>query len=903
MPFTKFTRTELEELLCRFPLPVEGRAFVDAAFEAPSRNVQGTTRNMVSEIQCPKMDCFAQSEGGTTERPAVFDYIFNNDVLGYLDQAPPIELDYVGKGGRRIRTPYRCDFLVFYRSRGCVLEEWKPADAVETLPLARQGRYEHNPSGRLKSPPAERAAQQLGIHYVVRTSDEISENRFLNHKHLFAYLEPEAEPINRPKLDAITALFRDCSYLGYKEALERAKVDSDGINWAVAHGHVTIDMDRILLSQPQEVIVFRDPSALEAYRAAMGNPSGLPRVAFAPELFGPGDYFVFDGRRLRITLVGYGSLHATNENNHYLTLPLRQVEMAYLRGELVLEPGTDRRKAGDALRLKHASPSQIEAATRRLQIIQKLGNDEPLATGEKQYSERTLRRWRASIAQAQTAGMSAIEALIDDRTNQGFRGTHIDSALSTGIDARIEQALRDPVQSTLNAVYSEIEKTITASGKQMIAKSAFYERVKKIRTLGTIRDSQGHKNAYREAPCFWMLDRSTPRHCERPFELVHIDHTLLEIELHSSFSGEHLGRPWLSLAVDALSRRILGFYLSFHSPSYVTCMMVLLDLFNRFGRRPEALIHDWGSEFKAKDFNNLVTAARILARHWRPKSAAKFGAVLERLFGFTNTALIANLRGNTKARKNVRTLTRQIDPSKYSGLTLADLYYGLEEFFFKEYDDRKHPALLRSPRAVFEDVRLADGERLNGLVRAENILPMVLPTVRGGARFIDASRGIYVNYDYYGHPRLTNMKLDGAKVPVKAVPFHPGYVLAFADGEWLTCKSKFYGELETVPEFVRRAVYEEWLLEQRLVALGHKRFSLSVSEILDKLNAKALESRKAWEDRETHDLYKHFGSVVSAAPQTNPVTAVDALQEKFTQALQAAKTNSNYGELIHEKRN
>lgn len=905
MPFTKFTNTELEELLRHFPLTPEGRAFVETAFAAPSRNAQGTTRNMVSDTRCPKMGCNSQSESTTVERPGVLAYIFNEDVLGYLDQAPPLELDYIGKNGRRVRTPYRCDFLVFYRSRGCVLEEWKPAEAQDTLPSERPGRYEVNDAKKLRSPPAEQAAQPLGIHYVVRTSDEISGNRFLNYKHLFSYLEPEAEPINRPKLAAITAAFRDCSYLIYKEALERTGVDSDGINWAIAHGHVTIDFDWVRLSQPQEVIVFRDQMALTAYRAAMGDVSGPPRRGFTPELFRPGTHFMFDGRRLRISLLGLDRLHAMDEHNQYVALPIRQVETAYRNGTLTLEPNADAQRAAGDLRIMHASPAQIEAAIRRLRIIQKLENGEPLATDEKCYSERTLRRWRAATVQAQAAGLSAIEGLLDDRGNQGFHGSHIDPALSADIDSRIKEALRNPVQPTLNAVYSDIEKSLKPIGKQMIAKSSFYERAKAIRTVSMIHDSRGHKKAYQQQPCYWMLDQETPIHCERPFEMVHLDHTLLEIELHSSLSGERLGRPWLTLAVDALSRRILAFYLSFHAPSYVSCMMVLLDLFRRFGRRPEGLIHDWGSEFRANDFDSLMDAARILGRHIRPKSAAKFGAVLERLFGLTNTAFIANLRGNTKARKDVRTLTRQVDPLKHSGLTLADLYFGLEEFFFDKYDQRKHPALLRTPRAVFGDARLSDGKRLNGLVNPEDILPMVLPTVRGNTRVIDSSRGIFVNYDYYGHPRLTDLKLQGTDAIVKSVPFHPGYILAFADGEWLTCKSQFYQELEGAPEYVRRAVYEEWLLDRRLVALDHRRFSLTIAEILEKLNEKALKNVETWKDQETRELYNYFGSVVAQAPpeQGPTTTSVEALHEQFAAALHSAKTNGTYGELVHEQRN
>jgi putative transposase len=69
---------------------------------------------------------------------------------------------------------------------------------------------------------------------------------------------------------------------------------------------------------------------------------------------------------------------------------------------------------------------------------------------------------------------------------------------------------------------------------------------------------KGTKVAYNSSTWHWELTYTTPRHGDRPFAIVHIDHTQLDIELRSS-TGRLLGRPWLTLLIDAYSRRIQSF--------------------------------------------------------------------------------------------------------------------------------------------------------------------------------------------------------------------------------------------------------------------------------------------------------------------------------------------------------
>ena len=54
------------------------------------------------------------------------------------------------------------------------------------------------------------------------------------------------------------------------------------------------------------------------------------------------------------------------------------------------------------------------------------------------------------------------------------------------------------------------------------------------------------------------LELTTPRHGDRHFEIGHVDHTELDLEMICSRTVRNLGRPWLTLLVEAFSRRILA---------------------------------------------------------------------------------------------------------------------------------------------------------------------------------------------------------------------------------------------------------------------------------------------------------------------------------------------------------
>ena len=117
---------------------------------------------------------------------------------------------------------------------------------------------------------------------------------------------------------------------------------------------------------------------------------------------------------------------------------------------------------------------------------------------------------------------------------------------------------------------------------------------------------KGHRAAYSQEPFYFELELKTPRHGDRPFEICHIDHTELDIELVCSRTRQNLGRPWYTMLTDAFSRRLLAIFLTFDPPSYRSCMMVLRECVRRHGRFPQSLVVDGGKEFGSIYFDTLL---------------------------------------------------------------------------------------------------------------------------------------------------------------------------------------------------------------------------------------------------------------------------------------------------------
>lgn len=298
---------------------------------------------------------------------------------------------------------------------------------------------------------------------------------------------------------------------------------------------------------------------------------------------------------------------------------------------------------------------------------------------------------------------------------------------------------------------------------------------------------QGSRAAYDTEPFYFELEETAPRHGDRPFEICHIDHTELDIKLICSQTEENLGKPWVTFLVDAYSRRILAFYLKFDPPSYRSNMMVLRECVRRHSRLPNMVVVDGGKDFQSMYFETLL-ARYNKGKKIRPGAKPRFGSVCERLFGTLNSEFIHNCLGNTKIMKNVRQVTKEVNPDNHAVWTLEDLQLMLQEWCYEIYDNMLHTTLGESPKETFVKRIAKTGERKNTYIKYdETFIMLTLPTTRKDIAKVISGQGVKINYFYYWSEILLHPENEEKNIPVRFDPFNVGIAYAYVNNYWVTC--------------------------------------------------------------------------------------------------------------------
>ncbi|MPW29670.1 DDE-type integrase/transposase/recombinase [Agarivorans sp. B2Z047] len=143
-------------------------------------------------------------------------------------------------------------------------------------------------------------------------------------------------------------------------------------------------------------------------------------------------------------------------------------------------------------------------------------------------------------------------------------------------------------------------------------------------------------------------------------ERVEIDHTVLDIFAVHEEHRVPLGRPWLTQLVDCYSKAVIGFYLGFEPPSYVSVSLALKnailrkdDLLSSFESIenewlcygvPDLLVTDNGKEFLSKAFDSACENLLITV-HQNKVEIPDNKPHIERTYGTVNTTLLDDLPG------------------------------------------------------------------------------------------------------------------------------------------------------------------------------------------------------------------------------------------------------------------
>ncbi len=801
----------------------------------PVRRVSSRAGNVSGTYPSRKMGVTIQFESHKVELRAILVMDHDPEVLEFFDQPDTFKLRYPGtRAGKMQGHYYTPDFLVLRKGSVC-FEEWKSESELHRLAQRSPTRYQPIEGGGWRCPPAEEAIAPLGLPFQVRSSAELDPTYIDNLVFLEDYF---GVPLTIPAQVHTYVLQRIQEIPGLPLSVlvsDGSGVRPNDVYAMLAKSALYADLYAAPLIEHRRVHLYLSADQARAYAhrlptrltSRVGSP--LPEVT-AP--LAPNTPLLWDG--LCWTLINPGETTTTllSEKGQPARIPSSLFFHALDAGEIrplgrteelpTTSPEVDRR-------LSLASPEDLRQANERYsQVVAYL-------QGEKEtYAKtppRTLHRWVARFREAEATLGCGYVGLLSRKAAQGNRTPKAPQAPSDLMETFITQLFETPRKAPAATVYRAYE--------------------------------QECKN---EQPWYWELQHDTPRHGRRPFEIVHIDHTELDIEVRSSSTGQLLGKPWVTFMMDAYSRRVLAAYLTFDPPSYRSVMMVLRICVQRFERFPQSIIVDGGKEFHSVYFESLLAQHRC-TKKYRPWAQPHFGSVIERLFNTTNEQFIYTLLGNTQAAKRARLMTKAVDPREHALWTLPDLYTYLVEYLYVIYDQNEHSSLGMSPQAAYLWGMRQGGEREHVRVAyTDRFLKETCPTTAKGTAVVQKGCGIKVNHFYYWNNAFRSGEVVKTAVPIRFDPFDISTVYAQVQGQWITCRSSYV----TLEGHTERELFLATQELRQSARRDGKRVEISAARLADHMSkAGAHEEllRQRWHDLEGKKVFAIIAGQ-SGHPQT-----------------------------------
>jgi putative transposase len=732
------TESELSAWYSRLHISSPARSVIDQVRSSqPARQVGGGSRNVSGRYPSRKMGFTIQFESHRVELAGIYEMEHDHSVLEFYDQPPSIKLDYFSAAGRRLTVMHTPDFFLI-RQDAAGWEEWKTEEELVRLEEKNPNRYRRAQDGQWHSKPGEEHAKALGLYYRVRSSQEIDWVFQRNILFLEDYLRAERLGCDSQVRELTATCVSKNPGISLEDLIDKTQglASRDCIYSMIAQGAIYVNLKASPLVEPDKVRVYSDRESVESH----------------------------------ISEVGVG--------------PISQ----RLRAVLSKTDTSQMFKEASQARLAAASERDLRVANERFAAVEShlQGN------GGQSVPPRTLRLWAARFREAEVAVGDGYLGLLPRIRDRGNRQARLPEPVRALMAEFIENNFETFKQKSKYSSWISLKHVCDQRGIAAPSYRTFRRAVRKRDRFSQTLKRQGRRAAYAYEPAFWELEMKTPRHGDRPFEVAHIDHTELDVEVRSLATSHPLGRPWITLLIDAFSRRILGLYLTFDPPSYRSCMMVLRDCVRRHGRFPQMFIVDGGAEFKSTYFETLL-ARYACTKKTRPPAKPRFGSVCERLFGTVSSQFLYNLRGNTQMRRNVRQVTKSVDPRGMATWSLSELNERLEEYLFQVYDRMEHPALGQTPREAFEMGLERSGFRPERTIRYDQDFVMcTMPTTAKGTAKISPGRGVKINHVYYWSDTLRDPEFEQRQLAVRYDPFDAGTSYAFCRNQWVECHSEYY---------------------------------------------------------------------------------------------------------------
>ncbi len=326
---------------------------------------------------------------------------------------------------------------------------------------------------------------------------------------------------------------------------------------------------------------------------------------------------------------------------------------------------------------------------------------ERLRTDLQQQEERsipsaiTIYRWWLDYKKSNFSILSLVP-----KTNQkGNRKTKVSKIVDIFMNQAVEQIIsahKINISTASRRVRRKVRQYNLTHKTQHTYPSyeALRKRVNKVTPYEKLAASKGDRIAKRE---FRRMGKKIQT--EYLLQRVEIDHTWLDLFAVHEEHRVPIGRPYLTQLVDCHSKSVIGFYLGFEPPSYMSVALALKNAIKRKDNLlqnypsiqndwlcygiPDLLVTDNGKEFLSKDFT-LACDCLFINIHQNRVETPDNKPHTERHYGTTNTELLDDLPG--KAFSNY--LQREgYNSSNEASLTLSEI----KEIYLTWLVDIFHP--------------------------------------------------------------------------------------------------------------------------------------------------------------------------------------------------------------------
>lgn len=232
-------------------------------------------------------------------------------------------------------------------------------------------------------------------------------------------------------------------------------------------------------------------------------------------------------------------------------------------------------------------------------------------------------------------------ALLARQAGRNPGTSSLSSEVETIISSVLQRSYCSDQKPKESSVIADIRLKCWEQGLPTPSRKSIHARIEALDLYKRLRSREGENAAEKAAP------RPGGLEAERPNQIWLIDHTLADIILVDRRYRLPIGRPTITLIIDAYTRMCVGCFVSLGAPSIIQTAMALLRAFMPKEALLEAVGHDWPwpchgfpevvHSDNGVDFRSLAIKRGLdtygVTQSFRPVRQPRFGALIERFIG------------------------------------------------------------------------------------------------------------------------------------------------------------------------------------------------------------------------------------------------------------------------------